>query len=680
MTGALGVTSGSAASPSVFISGDTNTGLYSPGADQVAISTNGTGRLFVDANGRVGVGTASPTSALHIDVASGEPLRFRSRISGSNYFAHVNHAGGDLAYVGAGGGAALNSGTTSDYAIRANQGALLFATNGNFERMRLDSSGRLGLGTSSASSRLHVYGSESTLANIQSTGASSYLLLGNSNNNLGYIGYEGTKFNFYPNNTANALVVTPTGVGIGTTSVSATGERLSVRNDSGPGIIVRSTGDSSMRFHNSADDASNSCQIHYYSGNSFSFETIPALPISFKTTNIERARIDSSGRLGVGTSTPNTILSLKATTDAYVTVEPGTTDGNCGLLFNNSAGTQKGVVFYDTDDNYMSFSTNNTERFRCDSSGRLLVGTSSTSSVTRAVIQGNSAGNSQAIAYFQRGSANPTSSDQLAELKFADSNGSVGAEIAAYTDAAWASNNYPGRLSFSTTASGASSPTERMRITNSGNILFHGAGIPNGQTKALVNTFSSLGAATRTTSGFFWGDYSSSNGLPQHMGNWASSYSWGIGPHSGSNDSILRIGTVSNDTNGYYWQGYANVYGGTYTNASDYRLKENVIPLSIDALDVVKRLSPVTYNIIQTEQQKTENAVNRTELGFIAHEVSELIPELVTGEKDAINADGSPQHQGLDYNKISVVLVKALQEATARIETLEAELLALKGA
>jgi hypothetical protein len=56
---------GSAATPSLKFTGDTNTGIYSPGADQVAISTNGTGRLFVDASGLVGVGTSSP-QALHV--------------------------------------------------------------------------------------------------------------------------------------------------------------------------------------------------------------------------------------------------------------------------------------------------------------------------------------------------------------------------------------------------------------------------------------------------------------------------------------------------------------------------------------------------------------------------------------------------------------------------------------
>ena len=65
MTGALGIIAGTAGSPGLYFSGDTNTGIYSPGADQVAISTNGTGRLFVDASGNVGVGM-SPTQNLSV--------------------------------------------------------------------------------------------------------------------------------------------------------------------------------------------------------------------------------------------------------------------------------------------------------------------------------------------------------------------------------------------------------------------------------------------------------------------------------------------------------------------------------------------------------------------------------------------------------------------------------------
>ena len=91
--------------------------------------------------------------------------------------------------------------------------------------------------------------------------------------------------------------------------------------------------------------------------------------VKIVTGGTDAVTVDSSQRVGIGTSIPSTILSVKAAADAYVTIEPGTADGNTGLLFNNSAGTQKGVILYDTDDNYMLFSTNNTERARILSSG-----------------------------------------------------------------------------------------------------------------------------------------------------------------------------------------------------------------------------------------------------------------------------------------------------------------------
>ncbi len=89
--------------------------------------------------------------------------------------------------------------------------------------------------------------------------------------------------------------------------------------------------------------------------------------------------IDSDGKIGVGESSPSTLLHLKGSADTYLTLQAGTTSGNDGILFKNSAGTQKGVILFDTDNDYMLFSTDNTERMRINSAGRLLVGTTETS-------------------------------------------------------------------------------------------------------------------------------------------------------------------------------------------------------------------------------------------------------------------------------------------------------------
>ena len=81
MTGALGIIAGSAAAPGLYVSGDTNTGLYSPGADQLALATGGSGRLVVDANGNVLIGTASSTD--RFGVQSGLQLSSTTRAGSS---------------------------------------------------------------------------------------------------------------------------------------------------------------------------------------------------------------------------------------------------------------------------------------------------------------------------------------------------------------------------------------------------------------------------------------------------------------------------------------------------------------------------------------------------------------------------------------------------------------------
>jgi hypothetical protein len=60
--------------------------------------------------------------------------------------------------------------------------------------------------------------------------------------------------------------------------------------------------------------------------------------------------------------------------------------------------------------------------------------------------------------------------------------------------------------------------------------------------------------------------------------------------------------------------------------------------------------------------------------GFLAHEAQEVVPEAVTGEKDAVDKDGKPQYQGIDQSKIVPLLTAALQEALKRIEALEAQI------
>jgi len=106
-----------------------------------------------------------------------------------------------------------------------------------------------------------------------------------------------------------------------------------------------------------------------------------------------------------------------------------------------------------------------------------------------------------------------------------------------------------------------------------------------------------------------------------------------------------------------------------YNTSSDYRLKENIADIT-DATTRVKQLQPKRFNFI-------ENA-NTTVDGFIAHEVSSIIPEAVTGEKDAVDENGDIAPQGIDQSKLVPVLTKALQEAITKIEELETRIQTLE--
>jgi hypothetical protein len=144
-----------------------------------------------------------------------------------------------------------------------------------------------------------------------------------------------------------------------------------------------------------------------------------------------------------------------------------------------------------------------------------------------------------------------------------------------------------------------------------------------------------------------------------------------------SNNVILRLAFTADAscTNGYFatFEDSAAVIGSvtcaststvSFNTTSDYRLKENVTDLT-GALATVNALRPVTFNFIRDEE-----AIEHR--GFLAHEVAEVAPRAVTGEKDAVDDDGEIAPQMIDPSKLVAIMAGAIQELTARIETLEA--------
>jgi hypothetical protein len=101
-----------------------------------------------------------------------------------------------------------------------------------------------------------------------------------------------------------------------------------------------------------------------------------------------------------------------------------------------------------------------------------------------------------------------------------------------------------------------------------------------------------------------------------------------------------------------------------YNTSSDYRLKNTIAPMT-GALAKVALLKPVTYkwNVDGSDGE-----------GFIAHELAEVVPQAVTGEKDAVDDEGNPKYQGIDTSFLVATLTAAIQEQQEIINSLKARL------
>jgi len=142
---------------------------------------------------------------------------------------------------------------------------------------------------------------------------------------------------------------------------------------------------------------------------------------------------------------------------------------------------------------------------------------------------------------------------------------------------------------------------------------------------------------------------------------------------SGANDYIIfsEVGGTgesihvryAND-NGVVGTIKTNGSATSFNTSSDYRLKENEVLIS-DGLTRLNKLKPYRFNF-KADDSKTVD-------GFFAHEVSDIVPEAVTGAKDAVDSDGNIESQGIDQSKLVPILVKAVQELSQQVEDLKAK-------
>ena len=364
-TGRVSFPLGLAATPSLYPGTDTNTGIYSPGADQVAVATNGIGRLTITSSK-----TTIENNFLEVKGAAPNITFFETDNTDNN--PKIRVTGGDTIFE-----------------LRTDEDVL------QRETLRITSAGLVGIGTSSPAYKLDV----------------STIVFGANQSG-------GVRFGSSDNNSTRILQKVTAG-GIPYSEIAG--------NKDGNGWLAFTTGSS----------------------------------------DTERLRITSTGRVGIGTTSPSSALEINA-----------------------AAATSPFIA-----------KINTAEVARIDSSGRLLVGTSTARSndgVTPRYFQegslyqafgicsnGGTTPNGGASIFLSRSRGTTLGSstivaagDTLGSINFYGADGTdintAAAYIAAQVDGTPGANNMPGRLVFSTTADGTSSPTERMRIDSSGRIGING--------------------------------------------------------------------------------------------------------------------------------------------------------------------------------------------------------------
>jgi hypothetical protein len=622
---------------------------------RVDLKSNGTLALTINTSQNIGVGTSSPTytnalfggtqRTFHLTGTTAPQLRIQSNTSGQ----------ADLLLQ------AGNSSAIAYIANAASGGDLFFSTNDGGSqgtRFAIKDDGKIGIGTTSPTTRFHVLDTsktsttarDNTIARFLSnaSNADCNIQLSNGVDHSAQLGIVGNGAEFYiaQDGTERFRIDSSGNVGIGTTSP---GTRLTV-SDTGPAIVDVHHSDGGTNDEAriilgalSANPPSNRgagiAALNNGAGHDLLIKTSP----SHSLGPTEKMRITSAGLVGIGTTSP--VYKLEVVDASVLLKLNSSNEGNYDVRF----------VYQNSEANIWSYSSSDltfgtrfakklhlvtngpSKRVTIDDGGNVGIGTTSPSdfhSSGENLVVGSGSGE-EGMTIYSGNSSNGV-------INFADSTSG--------------SDSYEGRIIYSHSSNhmtfNVGDGAERMRIVDGGRLFVGTNGAININSVTTGHTFNQVD------------DYKWILGLRCELTN---KVGLAIRYAAGGNDHDVII-FVKDSTVKFvvHSTGNVNNANNSYGQTSDVSLKENIVDANSQWNDI-KNVKVRNFNF------KAETGLpSHTQIGVVAQEIETTSPKLVTENEEGIKEVG--------YSVLYMKAIKALQEAMTRIETLEAEVAALKAA